>query len=233
MTQPFRLLLGALLCALLLGCSVIDGSDGKGDAVVRGAVLAVQVNDRGEPVSPTRVFAPNVPQIISVVSLENVESGADVSGRWFQLNVQDVPPDGLEILKSDVKLAEDNVKEGRSIVRFTLPGKAQGLPEDAYLLRVYVNGDVVRTMGFVVAGAGGASAPAPAPSPAPPTTPGVTATPAFTSYTVVSGDTLQSIATRFKPANEDLTAFQGRIAQANNISTSATLQPGQVLRIPR
>ena len=63
-------------------------------------------------------------------------------------------------------------------------------------------------------------------------TPEETATPEVPSYTVEPGDSLQSIAERFKP--EDVTTFEyaGQIASANGISVGGVITVGQVLELP-
>ena len=63
-------------------------------------------------------------------------------------------------------------------------------------------------------------------------TPEETATPAVTSYTVEPGDSLQSIAERFKPEDVTTVEYAGQIASANGISVGDVIMVGQVLELP-
>ena len=116
-------------------------------------------------------------------------------------------------------LEKEQVQEGKAFVRFT-QAAGSGLPNDSWLLRVYAGDTLIRTMGFVITNLPQPAAAAPEP-------------PQFTNYTVVAGDTLQSVATKLKPPAEDTGAFTTRLLQANNLQPNATLNPGQVLRVPR
>lgn len=69
----------------------------------------------------------------------------------------------------------------------------------------------------------------PTPAPPPPTP---TATPAQQTHTVASGDTLTSIAERYKPANVGIGDYLQRIYQLNNMTEFSTLSIGQTIRIP-
>ena len=68
--------------------------------------------------------------------------------------------------------------------------------------------------------------PAPAPTTPVAVTPvAVTATPGFTNYTVVSGDTFSSVANKNNMTSTELMKFNG--------STTEDLQIGQVIKIPK
>jgi hypothetical protein len=254
----------ALLLSLFVSGCFFGGGNTADGVRVRFGVLSGQVNEQGTPITISRVFPPNVSRISALVQFEGVKSGMQISGRWYQLGMLDrppysrnVPPDGQQVHNSQLRLSNSNVREGRATVSMILPAitfptpsaanqptpvAAQGIPEDSWLLRIYVQGTLVHTYSFVVTSAtgpvpfgqqGANGGPAPGgqqpPAGAPPQ-----ATPTPTTYTVVAGDTLQSIATRFKPANEETNAYVTRLVQTNNLSgPTATLNVGQQLRIPR
>jgi LysM repeat protein len=168
-------------------------------------------------------FAPNSREIRAFVVVEGAAVGNKLRGAWYQLGTPDAGAVGQEINSSDITL--DEVQDGRSLITFTLSPGQGTFPEDSWLLRVYSGDKLLRTSAFIVTRFAQVNASPPAGG-----SPAATATP--TSYTVTSGDTLNSIATRFKPANEDQTAFLNRMAQLNNIPANSTLQPGQVIRVP-
>jgi nucleoid-associated protein YgaU len=51
-------------------------------------------------------------------------------------------------------------------------------------------------------------------------------------YIVQGGDTLSTIAARFRPANENPADYVARLAQYNGIQPTSTLNIGQVIQIP-
>jgi LysM repeat protein len=217
----------AIAVVLLSACSVLgDGGSDSSGITVSQAVMSSAINDQGQATAPGRIFLSNVSRIYAVVNLEGVKPGVEISGKWFQTGVENVPAEGSEVHSSTIKLDDKTATEGRSRVALFLPATTQGIPEDAWIVRIYAGKDLVRTLAFVVVAppAGSAAPPAQANPPPEPTA-------AAQTYTVVSGDTLQTIANRFKPANEDVVAFTNRLRQANNL-TSDNLNIGQVLRIP-
>ena len=70
------------------------------------------------------------------------------------------------------------------------------------------------------------------PEPSATPTPEETGTPAISSYTVEPGDSLQSIAERFKPEGVTTFEYAGQIASANGISVGDVIRVGQVLVLP-
>jgi hypothetical protein len=220
----------ALIALASIGCGIFDDDDAS-DVRVRSAALGRDVNDQGQIVTPAIAFATNIPQINAVLILEGVSPGTTVVGRWYQLGVADVGAEGKEINSATITLSEGQVQEGLARVTFTQRSGGQ-FPVDAWVFRVFVNGKLVRTMGFVTLQAQSGTQTQPS-SQQTPAQPQASPTPAFENYTVVAGDTLNGIAQRFRPANEDVNAFINRILQANNLQPNATLQTGQVLRIPR
>jgi len=88
----------------------------------------------------------------------------NVTGTWYQLGTANAGAEGAEVSSSDVTLTPDQVNaEGASRVAFSLGTSGPQLPSDAWLLRIYVNGELVKTSGFVIGGSGAAGATTPAP----------------------------------------------------------------------
>lgn len=234
MAKALRLVALVAAVALLSSCGFVGGDDsGDSDARVTQAVMTSAINEQGQATAPARVFPTTAQRIFAVVNLEGVKPGVEIVGKWYQTSVENVSAEGSEVHSSPIKLDDTTVSpEGRSRVALFLPATTQGIPEDSWILRIYAGDKLLRTMAFVVAAPAGTTAPAAQPTtqpPAPAAQP--TTTPAARTYTVVAGDTLQSIALRFKPAAEDTVAYTNRLRQVNNLTTD-NLSVGQVLRLP-
>ena len=185
MTRRFAFLAGltALAALLATGCGLFDSDNG--DELYSGQVT-VGITDN-VPASGTfnivNVYPPSVREITAVVQVENAKDGMEVEGRWYQLGTiqqkaKNLTPEGLLISQASFKLSSDSVnkdtKLGGGRLRF-IPNAA--LPVDSYLLKVYVDGKLAKTVGFVVL-ATQQTAPAPAQPPAPaPTTTGPAGSP--------------------------------------------------------
>jgi LysM repeat protein len=209
--------------------------------------------------TPARAFPAGTTRVYAEIVLEGVRPGDEVVGRWFQLSVRDVSPAGNLVTEAGVTLAEtDFSPDGLSQVTLDLGTGTGMLPEGDWVVRIYVNGEFVRTMGFVItplltegaaqqppqASARPQQPPAPTPgqqAPAPTATqtsapPAPTATPTQQgtpeTYTVVAGDTLTIIAERFKPATESTESYVARLQEVNNLAPGAILTVGQVLTLP-
>lgn len=151
-----RLVLGlttAVTLALSLSaCGLVgddDNGDGAGNAKVAGIALSTQVDQQGAPVNARNFFAPADNEIRATVALQGVTAGQRVEGRWFQLGTANAGADGQEVSKSEFRLEEGSVQNGQSIVTFFLRSP-QGFPEDSWLVRVYVDGELIRTSGFII-----------------------------------------------------------------------------------
>jgi LysM repeat protein len=210
---------------LLVSCSLIEGDDeSAGNARVISVQMSNEVGADGVPVNPRNAFAPPTREIRAAVRLESVETGMRVSGKWFQLGTASAGAEGAEVSGSEVTLDSTTVSEqGNSRIFFSLSTNGPSLPADSWLLRVYINDQIVKTSGFVISPLVSAEGTG---------TNGPPAAPATTNYTVVAGDTLASVAQRFLPAGETVQSFVTRIATLNNIAATAVLSPGQVLRVP-
>lgn len=79
--------------------------------------------------------------------------------------------------------------------------------------------------------AGGSPTPSASATPRP-ASPTATAAGGAQQYVVQPGDTLSTIAARFKPANENPVDYVTRLARFNGIEVTSTLNIGQVILIP-
>ena len=210
----------------------------------------------------SRVFPLDTQHVYAILVLQGAKVGDVVNGRWYQLSVDNAPPDGSFVTEAKVTLSQDNLTSD-NLARVALDlGTNNGdpLPPGDWLVRVDVNDKFVRSMGFVIsqfavypdAGAQTqptqpAGQPTTAPGAQPTTAPGAqpttaqgqpapTATEAPTTqpqtYTVVSGDTLTIIADKFKSSDETTEQYIARLVQANNMEPGAILFVGQVLTLP-
>jgi hypothetical protein len=170
MPNALKLGAGALaMLVLLSACSVIsDGGDDNSGVHVTQAVMTAAINDQGQATAPARVFFSNAPRIYAVLNLDGAKPGMEISGKWFQTGVEDVPPGGSEVHSSTITLDDNTTNaEGKSRVALFLPATTQGIPEDSWILRIYAGDTLIRTMAFVVVAAPAGSAP-PAGQPNPP-----------------------------------------------------------------
>lgn len=102
------------------------------------------------------IFPNKGTRIVAIVQLENATPGMKVTGEWARLatlqpNAPGQTPEGILIGNADFTLTEESINPETSIGS----GKLQlistdTLPPDSYLLRVYVDGTLVRTSGFVL-----------------------------------------------------------------------------------
>jgi LysM repeat protein len=242
--------LGVLLALLVSGCGLL--SDSKGDSsgnasgvTIVQALLGTGLNDQQQLTGlVARAFPPDTDHIYAVMILQGVDVGAEVTGRWYQLSTQDAPPEGSFVSEAGVTLTEDNIsQDGAARVALDLASNSGALPLGDWVLRVYVDGAFVRTMGFVItsqlgAGAGQQVQPSPTavpqeqPTQAPQEQPTVAPTTAPQTYTVQSGDTLTTIAERFKPSGESTDSYVTRIVAQNKLAPGSILFVGQVLELP-
>lgn len=75
--------------------------------------------------------------------------------------------------------------------------------------------------------------PAPPAATAAPPAATATAAPTVIEHRVESGDTLSSIATRYRPEGKSLANFMDEIQKANGITDPSTIRIGQTIRVPR
>lgn len=208
-----------------VACSIVDGDDDTaGNASGATASSIVFSTDLG-PTAARNLIPSTATEIRISVKLEGVRAGQKVTAKWYQLGVADVPSEGKEIQSKDLVLpAAEVTPEGTTFANFAI--NSSRFPEDAWLVRVFVGDELVRTGAFVVTSAAGARTSS---SPAPQ----ATATPQ--NYTILANDTLTTIAQKFLPQGEQLANFIGRIQALNNLQNvqpTVPLTAGQTLRIP-
>jgi hypothetical protein len=265
MLRPYYLLLIGLAFAALLSaaCGVLggdeeDSSGGSTGSATPGNTGGVRIVQAvmGTDITPerqitryaTRAFPEGTSRVYAVLVMEGVEPGSEVTVRWFQLSADEVEPDGHFVNEAGVTLTDENVNaSGQARVALDFGSTEGALPNGDWLVRVYVDGVFVRTMGFVIssfvtldgepAGTPPSAAGEPTATPAqqpPQPTPTVEIAPTQQpeTYTVVSGDTLTVIAERFKPATETTESYVARLQEANALAPGAILFVGQVLTLP-
>ena len=246
----FGLAAVALLAVFASGCGLIgdDDDDGNGDGNggntttttvrVLEAFTSNAVNEEQQATGlVSRVFPLETNQVFAVLTLEGVQPGIVITGKWYQLSVQDAAPGGTEVSAAGVPLTLDTVVEGRARVALNLNGGASNLPVGDWLVRIYADDVLIRTIGFVIVNQSAVQAPAtpadggnqPPPQVEPSPTP--EEIPVVTEYTVQSGDSLNSIAAQFR-GEETIEVFVTRLIALNNLEPSAGLFVGQVLQIP-
>jgi hypothetical protein len=134
-----------------------------------------QIDDKGIPINLRNVLQAGTRAVRAAIQMQGAKPGMTVQGRWYQLGPAGSAAEGAEISTSEVQLTSDNVNvdTGQAAIFFTLGTSGPALPEDTWLLRVYVNGKLVKTGGFVISSLVGTitASPAPAAPPAPTPTP--------------------------------------------------------------
>lgn len=226
--------LSIALVTLATACDLVSSDDDGGNSGARVPILIFCDTPADRPCQVTtplrNYFAPNSAQIQANVLVQNATAGLKLTGRWYQLGTPDAGSAGQEVNSSDVTINGDQINDkAETQVQFFLRSgtSGSGFPEDSWLLRIYEGDTLLKTSSFIVTRAAQATAPTGTTGA---TGTGGTAQPQ--NYTVVAGDTLQTVAQRFLPQGEQAQNFINRIATLNNIQATATLQPGQVLRIP-
>ena len=117
------------------------------DVIARSVVFSTDVG----PTATRNVVSSTASEIRVQIGLEGVQPGMIVTARWYQLGVADVPPEGQEISSGQVALTAESISsEGESIASFLLSSGPSGFPRDSWLLRIYVDDELVRTAGLVV-----------------------------------------------------------------------------------
>ncbi len=216
----------SVIIVLTTACLSKGADDGDaGGATAESVVFGTELG----PATAEHIIPAGAEEIRVQLVLNGVEAGMKITVRWFRLGDADVPSEGGEVGSDDIILSPEDVLVDGTAVNFVLASGPSGFAEDAWLLRIYVNGGLVRTTAFVVSGSLNAAAAATA-QPTAVFTPGPSPTPI--NYTVVAGDTLQLIAQRFLPDGELLGGYLDRIADLNDITTSELIQIGQPLLIP-
>lgn len=172
---PIILLAAGLLAAV--GCSKSSSNDlYKGSAVT--VILTDNVPATGQTVIQD-IYNPAVKQIIAIVQIPNAKTNMDVKGEWYQMGViqqkaQGLTAQGALISSAGFKVTSDAINSDSHVGggRLSLTPNA-ALPEDSYLLKVFIDGKLAKVAPFVVS----ALVPGPGSPAAPAATPVRTATP--------------------------------------------------------
>ena len=168
----------------LMACGLVEGDDEEtyDGAITVGLTEAIG----GDGTYNLRnIFTPEIPEVLAIVQVENAEAGMEVTGEWIQLaTIQQRAPNqtasGIIVSEAGFTLTQEaiDVASGRGGGTLRLVPNAP-LPADSYLLRVYIDGALARTAGFVVVDLTPEEAPPPEeqppaeqpPAEQPPTTP--------------------------------------------------------------
>ena len=102
------------------------------------------------------IFPNQKTKVLAIVQLENAKPGMKVTGEWARLgtlhpDASGQTPEGIIIGNAEFTLVEESINPETSIGSGKLQlVSTKKLPPDSYLLRVFVNGTLVRTSGFVL-----------------------------------------------------------------------------------
>jgi hypothetical protein len=117
----------------------------------------VSLTDRpvSRPITIRNVFPPEVSRITALVRVEGAQPGMEILGRWTQLGVvqtktEGLTPEGALVSEASFTMTPAAIRRngtGGGRLYFT---PNQPLPPDSYLLQVFVDGRLARTLGFVV-----------------------------------------------------------------------------------
>ncbi len=161
--KKITLLLLLILGIALSGCSDEPTNEetsfsGNIQEPYSGKVTVALTSDEsaGERIKLRNIFPNTETSVLAVVRIENATPGMKVTGEWMRLgtlqpNAPDQTPEGILIGNADFTLLEESINPETSVGS----GKLQlistkKLPPDSYLLRVYLDGTLVRTSGFVL-----------------------------------------------------------------------------------
>ncbi len=122
-----------------------------GSARVTAVAISNEIDSNGLPVNPRIVLPPDIRAVRATVQLSGVRVGMVVKGTWFQLGTSNAGAEGSAVSSSESVLTQQQVlPDGTTALSFSLGTSGPPLPADAWLLRVYVNGTLVKTSGFVI-----------------------------------------------------------------------------------
>jgi hypothetical protein len=158
MRNGLILALGLVVAVALTGCGVFDDDGAGASNATFGGQVTVGLTDN-VPASGTyvlqNIYNPNVREILAIVQIENVKEGTEVIGRWYQMGViqqraPNITAEGALISEAGFEVSKDSINtENRGGGRLSLRPNAP-LPEDSYMLKVYVDGKLAKTQPFVI-----------------------------------------------------------------------------------
>lgn len=158
MTQPRGFIIGLFVVVALAAAAVgiylvfvdDEASSGGSEIKVASAAMGTEINDQRQIINPTRIFPRSATTIYAALSLQGVRPGLEVIGHWFQLSAPDAP-EGKEVNAGGITLEPSHIFEGSSSRVVLTQNAPNGLPPGDWLVRVYADGRLIRSMGFVVA----------------------------------------------------------------------------------
>ena len=184
-----RLLVSLAVLLSLSACALVKDTSKQSTEpttvpadVAQVQVLAVgfgnEFDQQGRPINLRTVLPAGVQKVGAYVLLGGVKAGMNVEGRWFELGTGNSGAEGEQITQSTVALDANGIDpaSGRASAFFFLASGTSALPEDSWLLRVYVDGHLVHTAAMIISSAVGdvgatpasqPASPSPAASPAP------------------------------------------------------------------
>jgi hypothetical protein len=167
------LLASAVLMVLTAGCGIFGGGSSSSNDLYNGRVTLL-LTDNVAAVSGLQrknQFSPTVPAIDAYLTLANAKSGQKIVGRWYQLGTlvpeaaageqigHEITANNYAIVQPDV----DNLTHAGSVHLRLVPSAP--LPQDSYMLRVFVDDKLAKTVGFIVSGQAPPASPTPAAGP--------------------------------------------------------------------
>jgi hypothetical protein len=165
----------ALLGSAVLAGASCGGGKSSEDFYKGDVTVSVTDNVRADGTFALQdIFNPNVKQVLALVELKDPKVGMDIRGDWYQLGVlglkdPKLTPEGVKISSKSFKLtsAERGNEGSGAQLAFT---PTSPLPEDAYMVKVYVDGKLAKVSPFVVSRLVPAAGQQPASAPTPPRT---------------------------------------------------------------
>ncbi len=167
-----RTLAFVLAAALLLvsGCSLTGNGGGSSGGAEReeapaaptsqsnpkidviDSALGTQVDEERKIVGgTTNVFPLDTKQVYAVVVLGGPSAGDLVTGRWYKLDGPSAQPAGTLISEAGIELDERRIGSNKvARVALNLTASGDGLAEGQWLVRIYLNDALIRTMAFIV-----------------------------------------------------------------------------------
>lgn len=97
------------------------------------------------------VFGPDTKRVYAVLVVQGASAGDVVSGRWYKLDASEAPAEGALIDDAGVELEAGTVSpDGIARVALNLTAAGEALSEGQWLVRVYLNEALIRTMAFII-----------------------------------------------------------------------------------
>lgn len=120
-------------------------------ARVTAVAISNEIDSNGLPVNPRLVLPAGSRAVRATVALTGVKVGMKVRGVWYQLGTASAGAEGAEISSSEITLTQEQVlPDATAALSFSLGTNGPPLPADAWLLRIFVDGVLVKTSAFII-----------------------------------------------------------------------------------